>query len=70
LLGNPKKFVHRGPNPLSAALVLVSFAVPHEQKTYLFVATDDGSSSEHTVSNERMLKEMIFISSENDNAEI
>jgi len=32
LLGDPKKFVHRGPNPLSAALVLVSFAVSHEQK--------------------------------------
>jgi len=69
LLGTPKKFVHRDPNLLSAALVLVSFAVPHEQKTYLFVATDNGSSSEHMISNERMVKEMIWISSENDNEE-
>jgi len=69
LLEDPKKFAHRDPNLLSAALVLVSFTIPHKQKRYLFVATDTGSSSEHTVSNERMLKEMIWISSENDNEE-
>jgi len=80
LLGDPKKFVHRERNLLSAALVLVSVTVPQKKKyiyiyiyiylfIYLFVATDAGSSSEHTVSNERMLKEMIWISSENDNEE-
>jgi hypothetical protein len=35
------------------------------KKTHLFVATDAGSRSK-----ERMLKEMILISSENDNEEI
>ena len=33
------------------------------------MATDAGSSSEYTVSNERILKEIILISSENDHEE-
>jgi hypothetical protein len=48
----------------------VSFTVSYEQKhIYLWLFNDAVSSSEHTVSNERMLKEMVLINSENGHEE-